>query len=78
MRWIKITLKYVCVYIRDMYLTERVKAFLWTDVTHHDNTENFPIKVLFECVYHMGLLKPNSTVFMRTAQCGNVIYSKVL
>lgn len=34
---------------------KRVIASLWTDVAHHDNTENLPIKVLFERVNHVCL-----------------------
>lgn len=37
--------------------TKWVKSPLWTDVANHDDSENLPIKVFFEFVNHMSLLK---------------------
>lgn len=42
---------------RNKFFTKWVVASLGTDVIHYDNAENFPIKVLFKCVNHMGLLQ---------------------
>lgn len=49
---------------RNKMLTKWVVASLGTDVIHHDNAENFPIKVLFKCVNQMGLLQEKSSAIV--------------
>lgn len=49
---------------RNKIFTKWVVASLGTDVIHHDNAENFPIKVLFKCVNHMGLLQEKSSAIV--------------